>query len=604
MCGIVAYVGERDASEVLIEGLRRLEYRGYDSAGIAVQSGSRLELRKRQGKLSNLTLALRENPVQGNLGIGHTRWATHGRPSDLNAHPHTDCREQIAVIHNGIIENYLLLRRELEAQGHTFRSQTDSEVIAHLVEKYFTGDLSAAVYRAVGELQGAYAIVVIAAGTEQVVAVRTVSPLVVGLGEGENFLASDVPALLPYTRRVIFLADGQVAVLDRHQVRITNLRGRPVEVKPSTVDWNPVMAEKGGFDHFMLKEIYEQPQVIQQTLGGRLIDQSGDVDLGLGLDFSQVQRVHLVACGSAFYASCVGKYVLERFARLPVEVDLASEYRYRDPVVPEGTLAVAVSQSGETIDTLEALREARRRGAKTLGLVNVKGSSITREVDDTLYLHAGPEIGVASTKAYTGMLCALVLLGLHLGRQRGTIDQKQASWLIAELRRLSGLVQQVLDHAEAVNELGRRFQNARDFLFLGRGINFPTALEGALKLKEISYIHAEAYATGEMKHGPIALIDANMPVVMVATESAVYDKVISNLQEVKAREGIVLALVSEGDTRAAALADAVIQVPRVSELLSPIVNVVPLQLLAYDIAKRRGLDVDQPRNLAKAVTVE
>ncbi len=616
MCGIVGYVGGREAAEVILDGLARLEYRGYDSAGIVVADaapGARLDAVKRAGKLDALRSALQGSPLSGHLGLGHTRWATHGRPNDANAHPHLSEDARLAVIHNGIIENYLELKDRLQAGGHHFASETDTEVLVHLIEDHYQAAaelgrarerLVRAVRGALTEVRGAFALVVAHADHDVIVAARATSPLVIGLGEGENLLASDVPALLPYTREVVFLEDGDLAVLSRDGVEVTGFDGAPRRRDATTIDWDAEAAEKGGFDHYMLKEIYEQPVVLQNTLFGRFAGNGLDVRLELELDPRAIDRVVVTAAGTAFYAGQVGEVLIERLARLPVEVEVASEFRYRRPVVDERTLCVVVSQSGETIDTLEALREARRRGARTLAILNVKGSSISREVDDVLYIHAGPEIGVASTKAYTAMLAAFELLALYLGRGRGTLPDALAAELLQGLRELPQQVQEAIDRRASVAEVAERFKERRDYLFLGRGVNVPTAFEGALKLKEISYIHAEAYATGEMKHGPIALIDRSMPVVAVATASELYDKTVSNLQEVRAREGTVIALASDGDDGIRRHADEVLYVPAVHELLSPIVNVVPLQLLAYETALRLGRDVDRPRNLAKSVTVE
>ena len=604
MCGIVGYVGFRKATDVLLDGLKRLEYRGYDSAGVAVRTPEGLKVVKRSGKLSALEEALKGEELSGNLGIGHTRWATHGAPTDPNAHPHATEDGRIALIHNGIFENYLELKEALKARGHRFRSETDSEVLAHLVEEKYRGDLFLAVREALKEVRGAYAVAVIHAGHEEIVAARTVSPLVVGLGEGENFLASDVPALLPYTRKVIFLHDGDVARITREGVEITDLQGSPVAREAVEVDWTLEAAEKGGFPHYMLKEIHEQPWVLESTLGGRLREEEGDVALGLALDPREVDRVQVIACGTASYAGLYGKYLLEALARIPTEWDVASEYRYRDPLVDGKTLALAISQSGETIDTLEALREARRKGAKTLGVVNAKGSSLTREVGEVLYIHAGPEIGVASTKAYLAMLAAMALLAVRFGRARETLAKEEARRLLRELRRLPRLVEEVLEKRPLVAHIAEKYHQAQDFLFLGRHVQTPTAYEGALKLKEISYIHAEAYPAGEMKHGPIALIDEHLPVVVLATQGPLYEKTLSNIQEVRARGGKVIAIATEGDEEIRKLAQDVIYVPEVHPLLAPIVSVVPLQLLAYEIAVLLGRDVDQPRNLAKSVTVE
>ncbi|GAA6751437.1 glutamine--fructose-6-phosphate transaminase (isomerizing) [Thermus antranikianii] len=604
MCGIVGYIGFRNATDVLIDGLRRLEYRGYDSAGVAVRTPAGLRVVKRSGKLAALESALKEEHLEGPLGIGHTRWATHGAPTDPNAHPHTTEDGRIAVIHNGIIENYLELKEALKARGHRFTSETDSEVLAHLIEEKYQGDLFQALKEALKEVRGAYAVVVAHEDHQEIVAARTVSPLVIGLGEGENFLASDVPALLPYTRRMVFLHDGDLARITREGVEVTDLQGNPLEREAVEIDWTLEAAEKGGFPHYMLKEIYEQPWVLENTLGGRLREEEGDVELGLGLDPMAIDRIHVIACGTAAYAGWYGKYLLEALARIPTEWDVASEYRYRDPVVDERTLAIAISQSGETIDTLEGLREAKRKGARTLGVINAKGSSITREVEDVLYIHAGPEIGVASTKAYMAMLAAMAMLAVHFGRKRGILSKEEAQRLLKEMRKLPRLVEEVLEKRPLIAHIAEKYHQAQDFLFLGRHVQAPTAYEGALKLKEISYIHAEAYPAGEMKHGPIALIDEHLPVVVLATKGPLYEKTLSNIQEVRARGGKVIAIATEGDAEIPKLAQDVLYVPEVHPLLAPIVSVVPLQLLAYEIAVLLGRDVDQPRNLAKSVTVE
>ena len=609
MCGIVGYIGTRSAQDVLLSGLSRLEYRGYDSAGVAIMDGHTLQVRKKAGKLANLSVELEAAPLLGTLGIGHTRWATHGLPNDTNAHPHATEDGRLVIIHNGIIENYLTLKAALKARGHVFRSETDSEVLAHLIEEKYElmeGNLYEAVRQALGEVRGAYGIVVTHQDHREIVAARTVSPLVMGVGQGEMFLASDVPALLPYTRQMVFLHDGDMVVLHDDGFRVTDLAGQEVTRPIDQIDWDAEAAEKGGYDTYMLKEIFEQPVALTNTLMGRLHDETGEVNLDIGLDPSSFKRISIIACGTAYYAGLVGEYLIEQLARIPVEVDVASEYRYRNPLVSPDTLAIVISQSGETIDTLEALREARKGGARTLGVINAKGSSMTRELDDTLYIHAGPEIGVASTKAYTSMVGAMLMLALWLGRARGTLSQEESTALLHAARALPRLVEEALDpervaHIKAVAE---KYAHARDYLFLGRGVNAPTALEGALKLKEISYIHAEGYAAGEMKHGPIALIDAQLPVVVVATESRLLEKTISNVQEVRARAGKVILLLSDGDTENAQHADDVIYVPRSHEMVSPIVNVVALQLLGYFTASHLGRDVDKPRNLAKSVTVE
>jgi glutamine---fructose-6-phosphate transaminase (isomerizing) len=606
MCGIVGYVGPRNAVDVLINGLSKLEYRGYDSAGVAVNTGNNLEIRKNAGKLGVLSDALKGQSLSGTLGIGHTRWATHGRPNDVNAHPHATEDGKIVIIHNGIIENYLPLKESLIGKGHSFKSETDSEVLAHLIEEQYKGNLEEAVRAALKQVRGAYSLVVTHADHREIVAARTVSPLVMGVGIGENFLASDVPALLAYTREVIFLHDGDMVVIHDNDYRITDLSGNAVTREVTHIEWDAEAAEKGGFDTYTLKEIFEQPQALTNTLLGRLRDETGEVDLDINLDPKSFKRISIIACGTAFYAGLVGEYLIEQLARIPVEVDVASEYRYRQPLVSENTLAIVISQSGETIDTLEALREAKKDGAKTLGVINAKGSSMTREVDDVLYIHSGPEIGVASTKVYTSMVSAMLMLALWLGRARGTLDSAKGAELIHAARELPRLVEQALEpeRVENIKRIAEKYKNARDYLFLGRGVNAPTAFEGALKLKELSYIHAEAYAAGEMKHGPIALIDEHLPVVAIATESFLLEKTISNIQEVRARSGQVIALVSDGDTDASRHADDVIFVPRAHEMVSPIVNVIALQLLAYFTATTLGKDVDKPRNLAKSVTVE
>lgn len=606
MCGIVGYIGSKQAQDVVISGLSKLEYRGYDSAGVAVHDGNCLQVRKKAGKLAVLSGDLAENPLHGHLGIGHTRWATHGLPNDTNSHPHTSEDGKIVIVHNGIIENYLPLKEGLIARGHIFKSETDSEVLAHLIHEAYEGDLAAAVRAALSQVRGAYALVVTHADHQEIVAARTVSPLVMGIGDGEMFLASDVPALLAYTRQVVFLHDGDMVVLTKDGYQISDLEGNPLTREPETIEWDAEAAEKGGYDSYMLKEIYEQPQALANTLLGRLNDALGEVTLDINLNPASFKRISIVACGTAFYAGMVGEYLIEQLAGVPVDIDVASEYRYRKPVVDSDTLVIVASQSGETIDTLEALREAKRFGAKTLGVINAKGSSMTRELDDTLYIHAGPEIGVASTKAYTSMASAFLLIALWLGRARGTLQAEEGTELIHGARELPRLVEEMLqeERVEEVRRIAEKYHQARDYLFLGRGVNNPTAYEGALKLKEISYIHAEAYAAGEMKHGPIALIDERLPVVVVATESKLLEKTISNVQEVRARGGKVILILSDGDTENAQHADDVIYVPRAHEMVSPIVNVVALQLIAYFTAKALGKDVDKPRNLAKSVTVE
>ena len=617
MCGIVGYIGGQDAVPVIVEGLRRLEYRGYDSAGVAVMNGSStLEVRRASGKLRNLEEVISKTPLQGSYGIGHTRWATHGRPTEENAHPHRDCSGRIVVVHNGIVENYLQLRRQLTAEGHTFKTETDTEVIAHLVEKYLDGTLEAAVRLALKEIQGVFAISVIASSDpHKIVAARSGPPVVIGLGEGEFFVASDVPAILNHTRDIYFLQDGDMAVLTADGVKLTDFDGKVVRRPVSRILWDPVMAEKGGFKHFMLKEIFEQPRAIKDTMLGRVGLESGrvfldEVDIPEA-EFQKFEQVKIVACGTSWHAGLAGKIILERLARIPVEVDYGSEFRYRDPIISPNTLTVVISQSGETADTLAALREAKSKGSKTLAICNVVGSMITREASGTILTHAGPEIGVASTKAFTSQLTALLILGMYLGQVRGTLSNKAACDLVQELAHIPGKLEQVLAANDSYDEWIKDLFRAQDFLYLGRGIHFPIALEGALKLKEISYIHAEGYPAGEMKHGPNALIDENLPVVVLATkdpeseESKVhYEKTLSNIQEVKARSGRVVAIACEGDEEVAKMADHLITIPVTRELLLPLLEMIPLQLLAYHIAVRRGCDVDQPRNLAKSVTVE
>ncbi len=617
MCGIVGYIGGREAVPVIVEGLRRLEYRGYDSAGVAVLNGSNaLEVRRASGKLRNLEDVIRQKPLTGSYGIGHTRWATHGRPTEENAHPHRDCTGRIVVVHNGIVENYLPLRRQLTAEGHTFKTETDTEVLAHLIEKYLDGQLEDAVRRALKEIHGVFAISVISSSDpHKIVAARSGPPVVIGLGQDEFFVASDVPAILNHTRDMFFLQDGDVAVLTPHGVTLTDFDGKVVRRQVSRILWDPVMAEKGGFKHFMLKEIFEQPRAVKDTMLGRVGLESGrvfldEVDISEA-DFQKFQQVKIVACGTSWHAGLAGKIILERLGRIPVEVDYGSEFRYRDPIIPPNTLTVVISQSGETADTLAALREAKAKGSKILAICNVVGSMITREATGTILTHAGPEIGVASTKAFTSQLTALLLLGMYLGQVRQTLSPKAACDLVQELALIPGKLEQVLAQNETYDELIKDLFRAQDFLYLGRGIHFPIALEGALKLKEISYIHAEGYPAGEMKHGPNALIDENLPVVVLATkdpeseESKVhYEKTLSNIQEVKARSGRVVAIACEGDEEVAKMADHLITIPVTRELLLPLLEMIPMQLLAYHIAVRRGCDVDQPRNLAKSVTVE
>jgi len=626
MCGIVGYVGNKEVVPVIIEGLRRLEYRGYDSAGIAVGgTGNGLELRRAPGKLRNLEEVLKDRPIHGTYGIGHTRWATHGRPTEENAHPHRDCTGRIVVVHNGIVENYLALKHELAAEGHKFVTETDTEIIAHLIEQEMssaatsgkTMPLEEAVRRSVARLTGAFAIVVISADEpDKIVAARFGPPAVIGLGEGEYFVASDVPGILHHTRNLYFLADGDMAVLTPSGVRLTDFAGNPIERPVQRIQWDPIQAEKGGYKHFMLKEIFEQPRAIRDTTLGRISLDTGKVFLSemkiSDEDFRGATKINIAACGTSWHAATAGKFMIERLARVPVEVDYASEYRYRDPIPDPTALGLLITQSGETADTLAAQREMIAKGSKTIAICNVVGAMIAREAHGTIYTHAGPEIGVASTKAFTAQLVALFLFAVHLAQTRHTISEDESRTLLEELTLLPGKVEEILRTVDGECEkLARVYSNVSDFLFLGRGIHYPIALEGALKLKEISYIHAEGYPAGEMKHGPNALIDETLPVVVLATQDKAnrdsklrYEKTLSNIQEVTARSGKVIAVAVEGDNEIKQLVDHVLYVPRTSELLLSVLDVIPLQLLAYHIAVRRGCDVDQPRNLAKSVTVE
>ena len=610
MCGIVGYVGSKDCARILLDGLRRLEYRGYDSAGLAVHDGKQLEVVRAVGKLANLDKALTARPLTGALGIGHTRWATHGRPSEVNAHPHV--AGPIAVVHNGIIENHVGLRREIEAGGVRMASDTDTEIVAHLVHAGVREgkSLEDAVRAALKRITGTYAIAVVSKDEpHKLVVAKDASPLVVGLGEGETFAGSDVPALLPYTRTMIFLEDGDVAVITADGALITDIDGRVLERARRQIDWSPMMAEKAGFKHFMLKEIHEQPRAIEDTLRGRLDRERGDVDgteIGLGeIDVTQIDRIYLLACGTSHHAALAGRYWLEKLARIPTNVELASEFRNRDAIIGPRDLVVAVSQSGETLDTLQAAKEAKARGAKILAVANVIGSAIPRMADGAFYTHAGPEIGVASTKCFSAQLAALLMLAIYVGKRRGTLDSARATELVEGMAKLPSQMRDVvLGTKQLVANIARRHCDARDVLFLGRGLSYPIALEGALKLKEISYVHAEGYAAGEMKHGPIALIDSAMPVVVVAPKDGSYEKTLGNLQEVKAREGRIIAVLTEGDDEGAKLCDEHVQVPAVDDELTPFLTVLPLQLYSYYVADHKGTDVDQPRNLAKTVTVE
>jgi glutamine---fructose-6-phosphate transaminase (isomerizing) len=610
VCGIVGYIGRRAAAPLLLEGLRRLEYRGYDSAGISVVAGDGLDTRKSVGKIAELEKLIGNGTrPDGQCGIAHTRWATHGAPTEVNAHPHTDCSGDIVVVHNGIIENYGTLRRKLQQLGHTFTSETDTEVIAHLIEEAYEGSLEAAVQQALRQVEGTFGLAIMSAREPgKIVAARRGSPLLIGVGkDSEYFVASDVAAVLAQTRDVVYLDDGEMAVLSVDGYRTMSLKGDEITKEVRQIDWDLEAIEKSGHQHFMLKEIFEQPETLRNTMRGRLLEEEGTAKLG-GVEgvidkLKQADRVILTACGTSWHASLLGEYMLEELARLPVEVEYASEFRYRNPVVNERTLVLAISQSGETADTLAAVREAKKRGATVLGIVNVVGSTIARETDAGVYIHAGPEIGVASTKAFTSQVVALTLFTVLMARLR-TMSILQGREIIAALQRLPEQVEQVLELNDAIRELARTYKDAHNFLYLGRGYNFPTALEGALKLKEISYIHAEGLPAAEMKHGPIALIDENMPVVVIAPNDAVYNKVVSNVEEVKARGGRVIAVVTDGSHELADKVDHLITIPPTIDILAPVLATVPLQLLAYHIAVMRGCNVDMPRNLAKSVTVE
>ena len=618
MCGIVGYIGSRDAQPLILEGLRRLEYRGYDSAGIATIHDGSLDIRRAAGKIAELEGGLEKNPLAGSQGIGHTRWATHGAPTTINAHPHTDGSERVALVHNGIIENHLVLRTKLEELGHEFRSETDTEVLCHLIEELYSGNLEEAVAEALSHVEGAYGIAVIHSDDPgKIVVARMGSPLLIGIGENgerEMFAASDVAAVIRHTRQVVYLNDGELAVLtpDGHSLLDISESGngeapRRIRREASHVDWDLGQIERGGYEHFMLKEIFEQPDTIRDAMRGRLLEEEGTAKLGglFALEdvIAKVDRIVITACGTSWHAALLGEYMIEEFARIPVEVEYASEFRYRRPIVTDGTLVVAISQSGETADTLAAMREARSRGAPVLGIVNVVGSSIARETDGGVYIHSGPEIGVASTKAFTGQLTVLALFALYLARRRG-MSTFEGREIVAAMRGLPDLVRASLEQSPVIEAIARQYCDKVNFLYLGRGFNFPVALEGALKLKEISYIHAEGYPAAEMKHGPIALIDQNMPVVFIAPSDSVYHKIASNIEEVKARGGKVIAVVTDGNDDLTARVDHVISVPATIDMLQPLLTVIPLQLLAYHMAVLRGCDVDQPRNLAKSVTVE
>ncbi|AHD07486.1 glutamine--fructose-6-phosphate transaminase (isomerizing) [Paenibacillus larvae] len=608
MCGIVGYIGNRNSREVLINGLSKLEYRGYDSAGIAVQTKQGLQVKKAKGRLAILESKLNEEPVQGSVGIGHTRWATHGKPSDVNSHPHTDDSSKFAVVHNGIIENYIALKEELIAKGHHFASETDTEVIAHLISELYDGDIVKAVQQAVKQIRGAFALGVLTEyEPDKLVAVRLASPLIIGVGEGENFIGSDIPAILEYTRNVYILNDGEMAVLTRDGVELRTIEGNFISREMFHVDWDLITAEKAGYEHFMLKEIYDQPKAYRDTMGSRIAD--GDkinleqVSMSKE-DIKNIDRIHIVACGTAYHAGLVGKYVIENLARIPVEVDVASEYRYRTPIITDKTLVIGVSQSGETADTLAALREAKRCGARILAITNVVGSSVAREADDLILIWAGPEIAVASTKAYTTMLISFYLLGLHLAQQLGTKDEAYIKNVIAAMKSLPEQVESILNRTDEIKKFAEEIAGYEDLFFIGRGLDYAVALEGSLKLKEISYIHSEAYAAGELKHGTLALIEEGVPVIALATQADLFEKTVSNIKEVTARGAHVLGLSHEGDKELKKSVDQYFVIPQTLDLLSPALSVVPLQLLSYYASLARGNDVDKPRNLAKSVTVE
>jgi len=609
MCGIVGYIGGQQATPIILEGLKKLEYRGYDSAGIATLADGGSAIRRSQGKLVNLENFLRDQPLAGTVGIGHTRWATHGRPSEINAHPHK--AGPVILVHNGIIENHLQLKGQLRQAGHTFKSETDTEVIAHLIEEtlHTEADFEKAVRLSLAQLRGAFAVCILNEDDPDcLIAAKQGSPMVVGLGEGEFFVASDVPAILAYTREMVFMEDGELVVFRDGSAHFSTIAGSPLDKKARHIDWSPMMAEKGGYRHFMLKEIHEQPRAVRDTIAGRLLEGEGDVcfeDLHFSdRQLAAIKRIVIIACGTSWHAALLGKFYIEGRCRIPVEVDFASEFRYRNPVVDESTLAIAISQSGETADTLAALREAKLRGAMIMAICNVVDSSIARESAAVIYTHAGPEIGVASTKAFVTQLTALYLFTIRLGRANCTIDVAHGQEMIAALKKVSGLLVETLKLNEDVEKIAKKYMNARDFLYLGRGKNYPIALEGALKLKEISYIHAEGYPAGEMKHGPIALIDEDVPVVVLVPKGSSYEKTLSNMEEIIARGGRVIAVCSAGDEEVGDRAETTIEIPNLDEDLDPLLLSVPLQLLAYHIAVLKGTDVDQPRNLAKSVTVE
>ena len=609
MCGIVGYVGDRQAAEFLLDGLSKLEYRGYDSAGIAVYDGENIRVEKSVGRLAALRDKIKGNVPMGSLGIGHTRWATHGRPSDVNSHPHTDCHGDFAIVHNGIIENYLSLKEELIANGHVFKSETDTEVVVHLLEEVYNGDFIAAVRAVLERIEGSYALVFMSRRhPDLLICTKQDNPLIIGLGEGENFIASDIPAIISKTRRTYILADGEVAIVRKEAVEVTNHLGAPVPKKVFEVTWNAEAAEKGGYEHFMLKEIHEQPKAVRDTMSQRITADKKSIsfdELAWDADYlNSFNKIYIVACGTAYHAGLVGKYYIEKLARVLVEVDVASEFRYRDPIVDEHTLLIVVSQSGETSDTLAALKESKRRGAKTLAITNVVGSSIAREADQVVYTWAGPEIAVASTKAYTTQLVLFFMLALYMAEIKKSIAAERTAELVAQLHEIPAQVSEILSDVDPIKTFAKQYGFNEDVFYIGRGLDYAVSLEGALKLKEISYIHAEAYAAGELKHGTLALIVEGVPVIALATQRNVYEKTLSNIKEVKARDAVVIGIAAEGDTELEKYVDHVMHVPATDEFIMPILSVIPLQLLAYYAAITRGCDVDKPRNLAKSVTVE
>lgn len=609
MCGIVGYIGKRQACPILLDGMSKLEYRGYDSAGIAIYEDGKIDVEKCVGRLQSLRDKIKGHEPKGCMGIGHTRWATHGRPSDSNAHPHADESGDFVVVHNGIIENYIELKEQLMAKGHHFMSETDTEVVAHLMADLYDGSFESTVKKVLRHVEGSYSLVFMCAKEpDKLICTKKDNPLVVGLGDGENFIASDIPAIIAHTRRTFIMKDGEIAVVTADGVRVEDINGNPIKKEVFNVNWNAEAAEKGGFEHFMLKEIYEQPKAIRETMRGRLGKEEGVINFPelnwTKADFAGIKKIYIVACGTAYHAGMVGKYYLEKFARIPVETDIASEFRYRDPLIDSSCLMIVVSQSGETSDTLAALREAKRLGAKTLGVTNVVGSSVAREADQVIYTYAGPEIAVASTKAYTTQLIVMLMLGIYVGNLRGTLERELAQTLTRDMRALPEQIHSMLENVDQVKVFATKYGACEDAFFLGRSLDYFVALEGALKLKEISYIHAEAYAAGELKHGTLALIVDGVPVIVLATQEDVYPKTISNLKEVKAREAVVIAIAQEGDQDIDKVADHVIYIPKTDKFLAPLLAVLPLQLLAYYAALTRGCDVDKPRNLAKSVTVE